>query len=98
MENAMNAHEIESKMLELSLNHDVAGLSKMVADLNTQIRKLDAWFDMYLDKFDRKMDSTDTKTPIWQLYNKKFAEYETLKQSVKRVEYFRQKYANLQRF
>lgn len=82
-------------MLELSMNRDVAGLTKLVADLNQQIRKMDAWFDMFLDKFDRKMDTSETNTPIWQMYNKKFTEYEELKQSIKRVSYFREKYANI---
>jgi hypothetical protein len=91
----MKKHEIETQMLELSMNRDVAGLTKLVADLNQQIRKMDAWFDMFLDKFDRKMDTSETNTPIWQMYNKKFTEYEELKQSIKRVSYFREKYANI---
>lgn len=91
----MKKHEIENKMLELSFNRDVAGLTNLVSDLNQQIRKMDAWFDLFLDKFDRKLDTSKTDTPIWKMYNKKFTEYEDLKQTIKRVSYYREKYVNI---
>jgi hypothetical protein len=60
-----------------------------------QKMKMDKFFSMYLDKFDRKMDPDNTKTPIWDLYKKKLNEYSELNRSLKAAEYFMKKQANV---
>jgi hypothetical protein len=91
----MSRFEIENKMLELAMAADVAGLTKLLTDLKTQRRKLDAWFDKYLEMFDSKMNKTPKADPVWKMYDKKYSEYQELESSIKRVNYYREKYANV---
>jgi hypothetical protein len=57
--------------------------------------KMDKFFTMYLDKFEKKMDPENTKTPIWDLYKKKLKEYDSLSQSIKAAEYFMKKLSHV---
>lgn len=91
----MTRFEIENKMLELAMASDVSGLTKLLTDLKVQRRKMDAWFDKYLDQFDNKMTKSASDSPLWKMYNKKFTEYQELEASIKRVNYYREKYANV---
>lgn len=54
--------------------------------------KLDKFFTMYLDKFEKKMDPETPNTPIWKLYKTKSAEYNKLCQEIRNVEYWIKKY------
>ncbi len=91
----MNRYEVENKMLEFAMSYDVAGLTTLLGDLKAQKRKLDAWFDKYLDMFDSKMNKTAKNDPVWKMYDKKFVEYQELEANIKRVNYYREKYANV---
>lgn len=57
-------------------------------ELVIQKMKLDKFFSMYLEKFDRKMDSDKTDTPIWKLYKAKLKEYGNLSQEIRNTEYW----------
>lgn len=57
-------------------------------ELVIQKMKLDKFFSMYLEKFDRKMDSDNTDTPIWKLYKAKLKEYGNLSQEIRNTEYW----------
>jgi hypothetical protein len=50
--------------------------------------KLDKFFSLFLDKFERKMDPDNTDTPIWKLYRNKLKEYEELQRSIKSSTYY----------
>jgi hypothetical protein len=50
--------------------------------------KLDKFFSLFLDKFERKMDPENTDTPIWKLYKNKLKEYEELQRSIKSSTYY----------
>jgi hypothetical protein len=50
--------------------------------------KLDKFFSLFLDKFERKMDPENTDTPIWKLYKTKLKEYEELQRSIKSSTYY----------
>lgn len=50
--------------------------------------KLDKFFSLFLDKFERKMDPDNTDTPIWKLYKAKLKEYEELQRSIKSSDYY----------
>jgi hypothetical protein len=91
----MTRNKIENQMLEFAMASDVAGLTQLLSDLKTQRRKLDAWFDKYLDMFDSKMTKTGKEDPVWKMYDKKFYEYQELEANIKRVNYYREKYANV---
>ena len=53
-----------------------------------QKMKLDKFFTMYLDKFDRKMDHENPNTPIWKLFKQKSAEYTKVCQDIRNCEYW----------
>ena len=57
--------------------------------------KLDKFFTMFLDKFERKMDPEKPNTPIWKLYRQKHAEYSKLTQEIRNTEYWIKKEANV---
>jgi hypothetical protein len=62
-------------------------------DLLNKKMKLDKFFTMYLDKFERKMDSDKPNTPIWKLYKQKCDEYNKVCQEIRNTEYWIKKYA-----
>ncbi len=57
--------------------------------------KLDKFFSLYLEKFERKMDPDKTDTPIWKLYRTKLKEYGALNQEIKNTEYWIAKERNV---
>lgn len=57
--------------------------------------KLDRFFTMFLDKFERKMDPEKPNTPIWKLYRQKHAEYCKLNQEIRNTQYWMKKEANV---
>lgn len=50
--------------------------------------KLDRFFTMYLDKFEKQMDPQKPNTPIWKLFKQKSAEYNKLCQEIRNTEYW----------
>jgi len=50
--------------------------------------KLDKFFSMFLEKFEKKMDPDNTNTPIWKLYKTKLKEYGLIDQEIKNTEYW----------
>lgn len=69
-------------------SRDMNALAAMKNELIVEKMKLDKFFTMFLDKFERKMDSEVTDTPIWKLYKKKMQEYSDVDRSLKSVSYF----------
>ena len=57
--------------------------------------KLDKFFSMFLEKFERKMDPDNTDTPIWKLYKTKLKEYGALNQEIKNTQYWINKERNV---
>ena len=70
-------------------------LAKIQMQVIGEKMKMDKFFTMYLDKFEKKMDPDNTKTPVWDLYKKKLKEYSELNQSLKAAEYFMKKHAHV---
>jgi len=50
-------------------------LIEKYSDLQVQKMKLDKFFSMFLEKFERQMDPDKTDTPVWKLYKNKLKEY-----------------------
>lgn len=50
--------------------------------------KLDKFFTMYLDKFERKMDPENPNTPIWKLFKKESEKYSKVCQEIRNCEYW----------
>jgi hypothetical protein len=57
-------------------------------ELMLQKMKLDKFFSMFLEKFERKMDPDKTDTPVWKLYKDKLKEYDKLNQEIRNTEYW----------
>ena len=70
-------------------------LQKLYNSFLGERMKMDKFFTMYLDKFEKKMDPDNTKTPIWDLYKKKLKEYSEIQQAIKAANYFIGKQAHV---
>jgi hypothetical protein len=57
-------------------------------DLLMKKMKLDKFFTMYLDKFDKQMDYEKPNTPVWKLFNQKSTEYNKISQEIRNIEYW----------
>ena len=55
--------------------------------------KMDRFFTLFLDKFERKMDPDKTDTPVWKLYKTKLKEYEDVQRAIKLSDYYLKKAA-----
>ena len=56
--------------------------------LIVQKMKLDKFFTMFLDKFEKQMDPDNTNTPIWKLYKTKLKEYDKVSYDIKTTDYW----------
>lgn len=63
--------------------------------LQVEKMKLDKFFSMFLEKFERKMDSDKTDTPVWKLYKTKLREYDKISQELKNTKYWIAKEQNV---
>ena len=70
-------------------------LTEKYNSLQIEKMKLDKFFSMFLEKFERKMDSDKTDTPIWKLYKAKLKEYDKVSQELKHTEYWIKKEQNV---
>lgn len=75
----------------MATNRDYVALRTLHGQLLGERMRLDKFFSMYLDKFERKMDPEKTNTPIWDLYKKKLKEYGDLQQVILAAEYYMKK-------
>ena len=64
-------------------------------DLQVQKMKLDKFFSMFLEKFERQMDPDRTDTPVWKLYKNKLKEYEKVDHELKATQYWINKERNV---
>jgi len=64
-------------------------------DLQVQKMKLDKFFSMFLEKFERQMDPDRTDTPVWKLYKTKLKEYEKVDHELKATQYWINKERNV---
>jgi len=58
--------------------------------------KLDKFFSMFLEKFERQMDPDKIDTPVWKLYKTKLKEYEKIQHEIKATQYWIDKENNVQ--
>ena len=57
-------------------------------EASLQKMKLDKFFSMFLEKFERKMDPDKTDTPVWKLYKQKLKEYDDVQRNIKSAQYW----------
>jgi hypothetical protein len=70
-------------------------LTEKYNSLQIEKMKLDKFFSMFLEKFERKMDPDKTDTPVWKLYKTKLKEYDKVNQELKHTEYWIKKEQNV---
>lgn len=70
-------------------------LTQKYNSLQIEKMKLDKFFSMFLEKFERKMDSDNTDTPVWKLYKTKLKEYDKISQEIKNTHYWIAKEINV---
>lgn len=63
-------------------------LIEKYSDLQVQKMKLDKFFSMFLEKFERQMDPDRTDTPVWKLYKNKLKEYEKVDNELRTTQYW----------
>jgi hypothetical protein len=63
--------------------------------LTVQKMKLDKFFSMFLEKFERQMDPDRTDTPVWKLYKTKLKEYDKVDHEIKATRYWINKERNV---
>jgi len=80
-----------NQIVSAASNYDRVGLQTIYSNLIAEKMKMDKFFSMYLDKFERKMDSETPNTPIWDLYKKKLKEYSELDRTIKAAQYYTNK-------
>lgn len=80
--------KIQSELPMLSLQRDVKKINEYKTFLTTQREKLDRWFDKYLDMFDKDMKPEEGTTPVWNMYRKKYKEYESIDSMIKTTEFY----------
>jgi hypothetical protein len=80
-----------NKIVSFATDYNYVELQKTYSKLLSERMKLDKFFSLYLDKFERKMDQENTNTPIWNLYKKKLKEYADLGKTIKAAEYYLKK-------
>ena len=78
-------NETYNKIVSTDNVHELLNIQRK---LYTDKMKLDKFFSMFLDKFDRKMNPDDTNTPIWKLYKIKLKEYSDIDQCIKASTYY----------
>lgn len=80
-----------SKIVTCASLRDRQGIVDQQNQLFVQKMKLDKFFSLFLDKFERKMDPDNTDTPIWKLYKNKLKEYNDVQQSITAATYYLRK-------
>lgn len=84
----------ESKILSLASYQDYNGIADYRHDLVIDRMKLDRFFSLFLDKFEKKMNPDITDTPIWKLYKAKMKEYAEVSRAITLSDYYLQKASN----
>ena len=70
-------------------------MNEKLHELTVQKMKLDKFFSMFLEKFERQMDPDRTDTPVWKLYKNKLKEYDKVDHEIKATRYWINKERNV---
>lgn len=74
--------EIQREVLTASSER----LNELYIKMQNRRVQLDKWFDMFLDKFDTKLDDARRDDPVRRLYNTKMDEYSDLTKTMRITE------------
>lgn len=79
------------QIVNASTYGDKQSIRTIHSSLIAEKMKMDKFFTMFLDKFEKKMDAENPNTPIWKLYKTKTKEYAKLNDTIRAAEYYLQK-------
>ena len=77
-----------SQIVTQATDRDYNGIAQTRNTLYAERMRLDKFFSLFLDKFERNMDPDNTNTPIWNLYKTKLKEYDDVQRSIKAADYY----------
>jgi hypothetical protein len=83
---------LESKIVSLATERKVDDLVEIKNELTLKRMKMDKFFTMFLDKFERKMHPEKLNTPVWNLYRKQLKEYEGIQRALTMTNYYLEKH------
>jgi hypothetical protein len=86
--------EYREKFSMCAVDRDLNALVRLRGALYKERMKMDAWFDKYLDMFDKQMDADKPETPVWKMYHKKSNEYSELNRLIASSEVYIKKVSN----
>ena len=86
---------MESKIVSLAADRNYNALAELQSELTIQRMKLDKFFSLFLDKFEKKMHPDLTNTPVWNLYKTKMKEYESIQRYITLTNYYIKRGANV---
>lgn len=66
-------------------------LNAIHLELLNERQKIGEFIDMFLDKYDTKMNAEEPGGKLWKLYRKKHDEYCTIEQQLRNLKYFTDK-------
>ena len=81
----------ETQILQLVREQKIEDLAQIKHDLTIKRMKMDKFFTLFLDKFERKMSPETLDTPIWKLYRSKLKEYEGIQRALTMADYYLRK-------
>lgn len=84
----MSTMEIEREISSAFQVGDTKTIATVKEQLIAQRKKLDRWFDRYLDLFSDRMDLLEKSDPVWRLYDKKYASYQEVSRAIIKADYF----------
>lgn len=76
------------KIVSCATERNYNAIAEIQNNLFVERMKMDKFFSMFLDKFERKMDPDNTNTPVWKLYKAKLKEYAELQQAITAAKYY----------
>lgn len=79
---------MENKIVMFASNNDYAAIECLKQDMQVEKMKMDKFFTMFLDKFEKKMNPDITNTKVWDLYKAKMKEYENISRAIKLTDYY----------
>lgn len=86
---------MESKIVSLAADRNFEAIATLQGDLTIQRMRLDKFFTLFLDKFEKKMNSDVTNTPVWNLYKTKMKEYESIQRYITLTNYYLKRGVNV---
>lgn len=81
-------NDFKFNLMKAVVEKNSESLYSMYIDLINRQTQLNKWFDLFLDKFNEKLENENRFSPVWNLYHHKLEEYQDLSRSINTVEFY----------